>query len=1108
MEAKSHQRFGILRVRGRLAAGLLLVLCLMAGWRAGAAPVSAERAGQAAARWIWERTVAPAQPLAHEVALPAALGANGAYRVFAFEPEGYVVVAADDVSYPVIAYSTTGRFDPDHLAPAFAMMLSNVRDEIRAAAQGGQVALARAQAEWARVGAADFRRAGATAGSAVAPLLKTSWNQEPYYNNECPVNGHGHAAVGCTAVAFGQVMKFYAFPNEGTGQILGYTDPDYPYPMDADFGNTVYNWSDMPTSLTIYNKDSTGCAEIARLLLHVGVAAHMDYGPESGAFVTDALSGMQTYFGYDSGASEWSRTWYFGDWTGDLRTELENGRPVIYEGHGPDPETGKPCGHTFVLDGYDISGLFHVNWGWGGVDNNNYFNLDDLTPESYSFDDSQAAVFGFRPEHGSGEISLDHAYMTPATTGYPEVANPAAGEPIYFHAQYSWDGYSEIQRCGFRLLIDGANVYQTDSHFFSGSQWGGVTAGPFALQPGDHTYTWQADFRNQLDESDETDNDITASFHVAPAGQAGDLVLRRVYVSYDASGAPETLIPRIGDPLYFFAEIVSGMAATPCVARFELDGSLMSETAYPLGAYTTTTLCLGSWTAVAGAHSWTCTLDPDGALAESSTANNTAVQELVPSCGDGDMTAYDPLISTTDDGYNPVTDVIEGTLVYFQCHYEYTGSDDMPLCVAKFSVDGVTVWDFKTRADAYTDYRLWGGWRATPGQHTLRYELDASHVLVDGDTAARTVEATISVTPKPRGDLVLHRVFLSTRPTGSPEIVTPFAGENAYVFAEYSFTGTEDVPNCECQFLLDYATFGDATFDVSAGASHALVCAPTVLTLATGAHTLQVSLNSNGAVADPDPANNTLAPTFNVSEGNLTVHRAFLAYFSGNGSMTETTDPLVGEGVSLCMEYSFVGMSPVSNCAFRLVDPLGSADTVLVNLQPGDSHKVLRSPNEWVAEPGAWSFTWYGDDNDGIYESNEDDNGGGLAFTASTPVTYPTLGAHLTAGSRCVITWDPARFVGKRLRMELCQNDVYVCTIKARTNNRGSLKWKVPKKLAPGGGYRVNIYTPTTYETDFVSGSCVIDPPPPKSDASSGLSPDPDLDTERTPVSQEQEMDR
>ena len=52
-------------------------------------------------------------------------------------------------------------------------------------------------------------------------------------------------------------------------------------------------------------------------------------------------------------------------------------RPVLYAG------TSSGGAHAFVCDGYDGNGLFHINWGWGGMCNG-YFKLSVLNPNDNS----------------------------------------------------------------------------------------------------------------------------------------------------------------------------------------------------------------------------------------------------------------------------------------------------------------------------------------------------------------------------------------------------------------------------------------------------------------------------------------------------------------------------------------------------------------------------------------------------------------------------------------------------------------------------------------------------------------------------------------------------
>lgn len=64
-------------------------------------------------------------------------------------------------------------------------------------------------------------------------------------------------------------------------------------------------------------------------------------------------------------------------WESLIYRELAERRPVLYAG------TSSGGAHAFVCDGYDGNGLFHINWGWGGMCNG-YFKLSVLNPNDNS----------------------------------------------------------------------------------------------------------------------------------------------------------------------------------------------------------------------------------------------------------------------------------------------------------------------------------------------------------------------------------------------------------------------------------------------------------------------------------------------------------------------------------------------------------------------------------------------------------------------------------------------------------------------------------------------------------------------------------------------------
>ncbi len=107
---------------------------------------------------------------------------------------------------------------------------------------------------------------------------------------------------------------------------------------------------------------------------YVGQSMEMDYGPESGSSTQMAVKGLVTYMGYDQNASCESRANYtIQAWHDLIYNELKVNRPVLYGGQS------SGGGHSFVVDGYDGNGLYHINWGWGGYCDG-YFSLEVLNP--------------------------------------------------------------------------------------------------------------------------------------------------------------------------------------------------------------------------------------------------------------------------------------------------------------------------------------------------------------------------------------------------------------------------------------------------------------------------------------------------------------------------------------------------------------------------------------------------------------------------------------------------------------------------------------------------------------------------------------------------------
>lgn len=325
--------------------------------------------------------------------------ANGVKCYYAFNKDnggGFLILSADDVAPTILGYTDSGCFDYDKIPENMKWWLSQYDRNISIAAVKG-ISIKRQKAK--------------ASLKAIQPLIITQWNQTAPYNNMCPVVSGRPTYTGCVATAMAQIMYYHKWPITGTGsnsydiEIEG--QPVSPY---ADFGNTTYRWDDM---LTKYRKGFYNQAQadaVATLMYHCGVSANMGYGVnESGASSRNAMSALVSYFNYDKALSLEQRIFYTDDeWEGLIYNELANGRPVYYSG-----ATIEGSGHAFICDGYDGSGNFHFNWGWGGYYDGYYLvtGTGALLPDGsgigggtvgYGYTEGQFCGFGIQtPREGS-----------------------------------------------------------------------------------------------------------------------------------------------------------------------------------------------------------------------------------------------------------------------------------------------------------------------------------------------------------------------------------------------------------------------------------------------------------------------------------------------------------------------------------------------------------------------------------------------------------------------------------------------------------------------------------------------------------------------------------
>ncbi len=299
------------------------------------------------------------------------------------KPGGWVLVSGDDKTIPVLGYSVSGSFDA--AIPPEEGVGDWIRHYSKNIAGAAQDKSMKRDSRWdGNPGSYTLK---STATAPVAPLIAVTWDQGKNWNSYCPSDAAGpggHAYVGCVGVCMAQAMSYYKYPAKATGDKTYYHSTYGTIILHYD-RESPYEWD----SMSLNTPDPYN----SKLLYDCAVSVQMDFGADgSSAQTKNVPSALVRYFKYFSGARYVARYDNDTTWTNLLTGELSAGRPVIYSGF---PEDDSP-GHAFDIDGVDIRGYFHLNWGWNGK-YNAYYLINNLSPGTFSFNRNQGAVINLRP---------------------------------------------------------------------------------------------------------------------------------------------------------------------------------------------------------------------------------------------------------------------------------------------------------------------------------------------------------------------------------------------------------------------------------------------------------------------------------------------------------------------------------------------------------------------------------------------------------------------------------------------------------------------------------------------------------------------------------------
>ena len=279
---------------------------------------------------------------------------------------GFIIVAGDDRMYPILGRTDRGHFDFQNLPVNMLGLLEGYQHAAYWLSSYEGVADETTRQQWKALidGAQE-------PDVPIQRLYTARWGQGEPFNAACPVIEGVRSAAGCGPVAAAILCHYHRFPSQvdrqrATSEYLGLPVPTGP----IDWDHIQEEYTDA------HSLDQIETDAIGNLLWQLGAnmqASYTAHGTKND-FLKLFLS-LLDVFSFSPSSLCYVRDHYKPEsWYRRIKQELAAGCPVLYYA------ASTLSAHEFIIDGYDSSEAFHINWGWNGH-YDGYYRLDALHPD-------------------------------------------------------------------------------------------------------------------------------------------------------------------------------------------------------------------------------------------------------------------------------------------------------------------------------------------------------------------------------------------------------------------------------------------------------------------------------------------------------------------------------------------------------------------------------------------------------------------------------------------------------------------------------------------------------------------------------------------------------
>lgn len=314
----------------------------------------------------------------------------------------WVIISADKRACPILAYGNDTSF-LNNPPEAFNCLIHNFKLQLSQLAVSDDTVNKEVSERWKEL--LSIRNNNRTlfydAGTSLLNSIKRGeqrWKQDKNNSNNCDMSYNQYCPTatligscdcdntpaGCGAVAMGQVMWYWQWPRYSSYR--------------------TYDWDNMPGQILSNYTSPNDADKIAHLLKDCGDACGMTYTcPGSWALMSDIVDAFIDDFGFEAVKKYSKGDWTYGNsWKNLIRSEIDNGRPVIFYADNALFVNG----HYFVCDGYDPDddNLFKFNFGWGSSSATVSVNVGNITYNSHDFSYNNKIIVGISPTYEDWDI--------------------------------------------------------------------------------------------------------------------------------------------------------------------------------------------------------------------------------------------------------------------------------------------------------------------------------------------------------------------------------------------------------------------------------------------------------------------------------------------------------------------------------------------------------------------------------------------------------------------------------------------------------------------------------------------------------------------------------